>query len=96
MKNCLASCQYYNETVNACNAPKAENFITFNADKTKDCPMYKYKACEDSEVNDEIFVNKFCKGLECPIYHEKLNICTKPSVCPYKKYEQNNIISFKI
>lgn len=96
MKNCLMSCQHYNEFSNTCTAPRADDIMTFNRNKMDDCPLYKFKLIESPQVNNENFVQSFCIGFQCPIYNAKSNVCTRPSKCPYKEFRPEKIVSLDI
>ncbi len=83
MRNCLY-CRHYNNSSNACSAPGSEKIAVFNPDFEKDCILLSYDKSENPKVNDFNFVKKFCIGKQCPYYYAKLNLCTRPSKCPYK------------
>lgn len=88
-KNCLY-CKNYNAESNSCTAPRADLIMNFNTNKEQDCILLKYDKSEMPETNEPNFVSEYCKGKKCPYYFETHNICTRPSLCPYKSIKDKN------
>ena len=86
MRNCLY-CKWYNSDANACSAPGAEKIAVFNPQDNRDCLLLRYDKTETPVVKEKSFVSKFCVGKKCPFYHQTLNLCTRPSKCPYADKE---------
>jgi hypothetical protein len=82
MRNCYY-CRWYNEKSVACSAPGVEKIAVFNPDEDKDCILLRYDKTENPKVSEPDFVSKYCVGKKCPFYYAKLNLCTRPSKCPY-------------
>ena len=84
--NCLY-CRHYNSKSNTCTAPSAEKIANFHPREDADCLLFKYEITETPKENSGDFVNKYCIGTKCPFYYKTVNMCTKPSKCPYKEDE---------
>jgi len=82
MRNCLY-CKHYNSKSNTCTAPNAEKIANFYSRDDVDCILFKYDIAETPKTSDPAFTKKFCVGKKCPFYYETLNLCTRPSKCPY-------------
>jgi|GEM_PF-6190184 len=87
MRNCQY-CKHYNAKSNTCTAPKADQIANFNPRDDIDCWLLKYDKSEIPETNDVDFTETYCKGKKCPFYYSTLNLCTRPSKCPYKNVEE--------
>ena len=94
MRNCLY-CKHYNPYANACSAPGVDKIAIFNPNPDIDCILFKYDKSETPKTNNKDFVAKYCIGTKCPYYYQKLDLCTRPSLCPYKDEEQTTFEKLK-
>jgi len=94
MRNCLY-CRHYGAKANACNAPGAEKIAVFNPNEDADCILLKYDKIENPKINEPSFVAQYCIGKKCPYYFAKHNLCTRPSLCPYKAESENMFKNIK-
>lgn len=82
--NCMY-CRWYNHVAFACSAPNSDKIAVFNPVKDKDCILLKYEKTENPKINSAAFVAEYCVGKKCPYYYKTINLCTRPSKCPYKE-----------
>lgn len=82
-RNCLY-CTFYNKKHNSCEHPRADTIATFKPDFSKDCPLFKFEKTEQPVEKPAAFVAEYCLGKKCGYYRQSVNICTRPSLCPWK------------